>query len=97
MAQNPVSDEQEDALFNDPFYGLNNFENYARWNNLLYLDEDADILKKQQQAVWMWELRTYFGLTFAQLQEMQTNWNTYYADALNEIYLTSLSVDPWND
>ena len=26
----------------------------------------------------MWELRSYFGLTFAQLTEMQENWNKFY-------------------
>ena len=28
----------------------------------------------------MWEMRTYFGLTFAQVEEFQANWNTLYND-----------------
>lgn len=30
--------------------------------------------------VWLWELRTYFNLSFEQVEEMQQNWNTFYND-----------------
>ena len=36
----------------------------------------------------MWELRSYFGLSFAQLTEMQTNWNTFYNDELDNVRFT---------
>ena len=76
---NKVTAEQEDALYNDPWYGLGDVTatTYAHWNNLMYTDDPA---AKMMQVAWMWELRTYFGLTFAQVQEMQENWNLFYND-----------------
>ena len=62
----PVSDEVEDAMFNDPFYGLKNYLNYPHWQNLIYTQDET---KLQMQRVFKWELATYFGLTFDQIQE----------------------------
>ena len=47
----------------------------------------------------MWELRSYFGLTFAQLTEMQTNWNTYYNEELQVILdlISTASETPYVD
>ena len=45
----------------------------------------------------MWELRTYFGLTFEQLTEMQTNWNTFYNDELEVVSFTIPSEPPYDD
>ena len=57
---------------------MNNYTNYGHWNNLLYT-EDNDL--HQKQLAWIWELRSYFGLTFAQVQEMQEKWNEFFNDA----------------
>ena len=59
-----MSLEQEAALYTDPWYGLNNYINYDHWQTLMETN-DADA--KKMQAAWMWELRTYFGLNFAQV------------------------------
>ena len=45
----------------------------------------------------MWELRSYFGLTFAQLTEMQTNWNTFYNDELQVVLDLIPSESPYVD
>ena len=62
-----VDPEVEKAMFEDPWYGLNNYENYGHWNNLIYT-EDKDL--KQKQLAWIWELRSYFGLSFSQVQSI---------------------------
>jgi len=75
----PVTDSQEEILFTDPYYGLGvldkdgneNSLTYSHWDNLL---ETTDPVKKQAQLVWEWEMRTYFGLSFEQVQEMKTSW-----------------------
>ena len=54
-------------MYEDPWYGLENYNNYGHWNNLIYT-EDNDL--KQKQLAWIWELRSYFNLTFAQVEEM---------------------------
>lgn len=61
-----MSDEVEDAMYKDPFYGLNNYLNYPHWQNLIYTEDET---KLQMQRVFKWELATYFGLTFDQIQE----------------------------
>lgn len=60
------------ALYTDPFYGLNNDTNYFQWNVLL---TNQDPLER---ATFKAELRTYFDLSVAQVDEMEQNWNTYY-------------------
>ena len=47
------------ALYTDPWYGLQNADNYLQWNVLL---ADADPLER---LAFKAELRTYFGLTIA--------------------------------
>lgn len=32
----PVSDDQANAFLTDPYYGLNNTNNYVRWDALSY-------------------------------------------------------------
>lgn len=60
----PVTDEQEAALYDDPYYGLSDYNNYVHWQNLM---TTTDPIKLQMQVVWYWELRTYFGLSFNQV------------------------------
>ena len=45
----------------------------------------------------MWELRSYFGLTFAQLTEMQTNWNKLYKEELEIVLYLNPSEAPYDD
>ena len=87
-----MSPEVEQLLFSDPWYGLNNYTNYAHWQNLYYTSDPA---KKQQQLAWLWELRSYFGLTFAQVEEMQLNWNTYYNNEATTVLLSFPSQNPY--
>ena len=55
-------------MYDDPFYGLSNQDNYFHWNALL---ETADPLKN---LAWKWEIKTYFGLTDDQVTELEQNW-----------------------
>lgn len=70
---NPVSIEVADAMFTDPFYGLNNPQNYPRWQALQNTNRNTTALYKK--LAWQAEIRSYFGLTSAQVQEITNNWN----------------------
>ena len=59
--------------------------------------ETTDPTAKLQQLQWLWELRTYFNLTFDQVQEMKTNWNTYYNDNVNAVVNLPPVAPPYND
>ena len=48
------------------------------------------------QRVFKWELISYFGLTYAQVEEMQENWNLYYNDALTTVLNSVPAVSPYN-
>ena len=72
LKRNTVSREVEEAIYNDPFYGLNNLENYFHWNAFL---STANPLAN---LAWSWEVRTYFGLTIEQVAEMEVNWRELY-------------------
>ena len=64
-------------MFNDPYYGLRNSDNYFHWNALL---ETADPL---ESVAWYWELNTYFGLSILQIEELTENFRDSYADAMS--------------
>ena len=79
---NPVTDPNVlNAMFDDPFYGLNNPQNYPRWNALQERDFNATATNKR--LAWQAELRTYFALNSAQVQELTVNWNNMWQDSLN--------------
>jgi hypothetical protein len=46
---------------------------------------------------WEWELRTYFNLSFNQVQEMKTNWIDYYDAGVTEVLNLIPSVNPYRD
>ena len=61
VVNNPISDTNiVNALYYDPWYGLNNADNYAHWNVLLL--DDNSITAVNMRGAWKAELRTYFGL-----------------------------------
>lgn len=31
----PITDDKANAIYNDPYYGLSNKDNYAKWDSLL--------------------------------------------------------------
>ena len=45
--------------------------------------------------VWIWELRTYFQLSFDQVQEMQTNWNLFYNDDASVVLYSVPTTEPY--
>ena len=46
LPKNPASDEQRDALWNDPYYGLSNTDNYEHWDKLLTVEQEDDLVAK---------------------------------------------------
>ena len=91
---NKVSDDQEKSLWEDPWYGLSNALNYPHWNTLMYT---TDPVKKQEQLAWLWEIRTYFGLSYAQVMEMQVNWNLFFNDKMPIVVDSIPSMEPYLD
>ena len=79
-----------DAMYFDPWYGLNNPENYYRWN--AFQNHNTNTTANYKRLAWVAELRSYWNLTAAQLQEMQYNWN--YFVIVQEINATSIEVIP---
>ena len=61
------------ALFQDQLYGLNDMTRYNFWNNFqTFVDSES---REKKNLFWHWELKTYFGLDLATIQEMENNWN----------------------
>lgn len=67
-----LTDATANAIYVDPYYGLNNVNNYAKWDALL---DNADELVRR---LFKNELRTYFGLSQAQVDQAELNWNTLW-------------------
>lgn len=73
VKENPISDPNiVEALYNDPYYGLINVDNYPDWNVLL---ASSDSMQRQ---AFKTELMTYFKLNRAQVDEMESQWNNFY-------------------
>ena len=73
---NTLTKEQKEALWQDEIYGLKDVVRYPFWDNLsIFTDND---LRKKKNLFWVWELKTYFGLSLETIDEMEANWNTWY-------------------
>ena len=46
---------------------------------------------KEEKLAFQWELRTYFGLSYEQVSEIERNWSTLYDETRAEI-LNSLNI-----
>lgn len=55
-----ISDDVAKMIYNDPFYGLNNKDNYAKWDALTNTSEPMP------RRLFLNELRFHFGLTYQQ-------------------------------
>lgn len=72
-------------IYLDVYYGLGNETNFVLWNAL---HTSGDPLER---VAWKWELRTYFGLTYAQVAELEQNWNILYQQSC-DVIIASLPV-----
>jgi hypothetical protein len=61
-----ITESQANALFTDPIYGLNNLDNFGRWGGAFNPSNDLT-----KSLVFQMELRSYFGLTIAQVNEFK--------------------------
>jgi hypothetical protein len=96
LPQNPVTDLSVlDALFNDPFYGLSNPQNYAHWQAFMLESQEPEI--KNKRIAWGTELCFYFGLTKAQVESMYTNWRTVYTASYNTVRATIPSLSTYQN
>ena len=71
-------------MYSDKFYGLNK-ENPTLafyWSTFL---KDDDNVTAAERLVWQWELRTYFGLSYTQINELEDNLRKLYKQALKKI------------
>jgi hypothetical protein len=79
---NPISDPLLlDAIYTDPWYGLENAENYDKWQVLQ--SGNANTTAVNEKLAFQAELRTYFGLSSAQVQEITNNWNGLFGAQLD--------------
>jgi hypothetical protein len=82
LLNNPISDPVLlDAIYTDPWYGLENSENYDKWQVLQ--SGNANTTAVNEKLVFQAELRTYFGLSSAQVQEITNNWNGLFGAQLD--------------
>lgn len=72
FAGNPITDSNVvDAIWTDPYYGINNPANYVRWAVLAGSHPNA-------KNVFQVEMASYFALTAEQIELMTTNWVSNY-------------------
>ena len=54
-----VPDDKAERMYNDPYYGLGDYNNYYHWNGFLATTDPL------QRVAWRWEVKTYFDVTIA--------------------------------
>lgn len=80
---NPITDPAViTAIYTDPNYGLENYQNYAVWNALQ--ETHASTAAVNKKLAFQAELLTYWGLSTDQVNEITTNWNSLF----NTVYGT---------
>ena len=57
LPDHPLTTAKQDIMYNDPYYGLADYNNYYHWNALL------ESTVATERIAWKWELKTYFDLT----------------------------------
>ena len=87
--QHPFSPAKAEIMYNDPYYGLFDANNYYHWNAFLYTTTETE------RVAWKWEMKTYFDITLAQVAEIEANWNSMYTDALTTVYDSIPSPDEY--
>ena len=87
---NPISDDLATKIFTDQYYGLNNLTNYGKWDALANLDTGVRRTFKN-------ELRSYFGLSFVQVNQFEDKWNSYFKQQSALVYNLLPSPNYRND
>ena len=70
LPKHPVSKELAKAIFEDENYGLGSQHNFPEWHALI-----PGKSSPLEHLAWEWELKTYFGLSHAQITELAKNWS----------------------
>jgi hypothetical protein len=69
LPNNPITNQVLiDAIYTDPWYGLKDLKNYEQWQVLE--SGNANTTAIHEKLAFQAELRTYFGLSSAQVQEI---------------------------
>jgi hypothetical protein len=63
---------QQNAMFNDEYYGLSDIDNYGKYDQLMAYQSPL------KRRLFKNELKTYFGLSQAQVDSIEANWNSIY-------------------
>jgi hypothetical protein len=85
IKNNPVSSTVQNRMWSDPYYGLNNPDNYWRWNQLRVVSKVNETWWNEKLA-WQNEIRAAFNLTVQQLSEATQNWLSLYRSTSNSLY-----------
>lgn len=70
LFKDSLTPEEAESLYSDPIYGLKNKDNFAKWDAL-----NGEPMASQQ---FKNELRFYFGLTYLQSMNAETEWNKLF-------------------
>ena len=74
-----LTEDEALTIYTDPVYGLNNKDNYAKWD---VLTNTSDPIANRQ---FKNELRFYFGLTYLQSALAEYKWNMLFWKELDFI------------
>lgn len=83
-------------MFDDPWYGLNNPENYERWQ-AFRTESASDTREGNRRLAWAVELQFYFGLSRAQIEELEPNWLNLFDTVNSAVKATIPSVPLYQD
>jgi hypothetical protein len=70
--ENPLTQDQIDALWSDPIYGFNNADHFGRWAGF---NPEAD---PARSLILEMEVKTFFGLSHAQVSEFKDKWKSTF-------------------
>ena len=87
LVSEPVDKKTSQMMYSDKFYGLNKANPTLAfyWQPFLNEDDNDGNVSAAERLVWQWELRTYFGLSYTQINELEENLQKLYREALEEI------------
>lgn len=86
----PLNTTEATNLFNDPIYGFNNIDNFGRWAGF------QPGAPPQKKLILEMEMKTYFGMTDAQVNELMESYAALY-ESNYKLFMASASIGHYNN
>lgn len=96
LASSQATQAQIDAMYNDYYYGLNNPENYWKWNQLAVTGSN-NVTAWNLRLGFQSELKTVFNLNYNQIQSLTNSWNNLFSQSSFQFFAAQPTTNTYKN